>query len=159
MLAHRVVEHLDVIEHVLSGLVTRFVSAPPDALTLEEVEEALGHGVIVAVAPPAHGMLKIVGSGEGSPVHASELRALVRVDQHPPLWLAPPDCHVQGLKDDLGRLPALHRPAHHAAGVEVKHDSQIGKTFHGADVGNVCNPGAISLFHVELPVQRVGCNA
>jgi hypothetical protein len=37
MLAYRVVEHLDVIEHVLLGLFTCFIGAPPDALMLEKL--------------------------------------------------------------------------------------------------------------------------
>ena len=35
MLADRVVEHLDVIEHVLPGFVAGFIGPTPDALTLE----------------------------------------------------------------------------------------------------------------------------
>lgn len=41
----------------------------------------------MAVAATAHRVLKIVGPDERSPVHAGELRALVRVDQHPLLRL------------------------------------------------------------------------
>ena len=67
MLADRVVEHLDVIEHVLPGFFARFLGASPDALTLEEIEEALGDGVIVAVYPPAHGVFQIMSPGEGRP--------------------------------------------------------------------------------------------
>ena len=37
---HRVVEQLDVIEHVLSGFLAGFVGAAPDALTLKRGEEA-----------------------------------------------------------------------------------------------------------------------
>ena len=52
MLAGRVVEHPDVIEHILA----RFVPCPtgpmPDPLALEQIEEALGHRSVVAVAAP-----------------------------------------------------------------------------------------------------------
>ena len=155
MLAHRVVEHFDVIEHVLLCLLACFVCPSPDALALEQVEEALSHGVIVTVAPSAHRVLKIMGSGERSPVHAGELRALVRVDQDPMLRLAPPYRHMQSLQDHIGGLPALHRPAHHAAGVEIDHDGQIGKALQGANVGDVCHPGPILRSHIKLAIQRV----
>jgi hypothetical protein len=36
-------------------------------------EKKLGDGVVMAVAAPAHRMLKIVSPDEGSPVHAGEL--------------------------------------------------------------------------------------
>ena len=45
-----VVEHLDVVEHILPGIVTGFVGPAPYPLPLEQVEEALGDGVVMAVA-------------------------------------------------------------------------------------------------------------
>ena len=56
-------------------------------------------------------VFKIVLPQECSPVHAGELRALVRVDQHLALRLPAPDGHEQGLQDHIGGLAALHRPA------------------------------------------------
>ena len=53
VLALRVVEHLDVVEHVLPGFLARSVGAAPDPLELEQVEEALDDGAIVAVASAA----------------------------------------------------------------------------------------------------------
>lgn len=107
------------------GFLAAFIGSAPDALALERGKEALGHGVIMAIASSAHRVLKIVSPDEGSPVHAGELRALIGVDPHPVLRLAPPYRHVQRLQDHIGGLPALHRPTHHAAQVEVDHDSQI----------------------------------
>jgi hypothetical protein len=49
---------------------------------LEEIEEALGEGVIAAVSPPAHGVFQIVSIGEGRPGYTDELRTLIRMDQH-----------------------------------------------------------------------------
>lgn len=65
MLAHRVVEHLDVIEHILPCLLARFVCASPDALKLEQVEEALDHGIIVAVSKAQIGYKRRPGSSGG----------------------------------------------------------------------------------------------
>ncbi len=70
LLAHWVVEHLDMIEHVPSGLLADFVRFAPDALVLELGEEALGDGVILIVAAMAHRVLKIMSVYEGSSVHA-----------------------------------------------------------------------------------------
>ena len=51
--ALRGIEQLDVLEHVLpSGLAGR-VRPSSDALPLQELEEALGDGVVVAVPAPA----------------------------------------------------------------------------------------------------------
>ena len=76
MLALRVIEHLDVIEHILPGFLAGSIGPPSDPFTLEQVEEALGDGIVVTVPSAAHGMLKIVGPQEGGPVDAGELTAL-----------------------------------------------------------------------------------
>ena len=60
MLALRVIEHLDIIEHIPSSLVTCFVNPAANPLSFEQIEEAFNDGVVVAVTPPAHRMLKIV---------------------------------------------------------------------------------------------------
>ena len=155
MLAHRVVEHLDVIEHVLPGFLACFLGTAPDTVALERREEALGDGIVMAVATSAHRVLKIVSPDERSPVHAGKLRALIRVDQYPLLRLAPPFRHVQRLQHHIGGLPARHRPAHHTAGIEIDHDSQVGKALQGANVGDVCHPGPVWRSHIELAIQSV----
>ena len=60
MLALWVIEHLDIIEHIPSSLVTCFVNPAANPLSFEQIEEAFNDGVVVAVTPPAHRMLKIV---------------------------------------------------------------------------------------------------
>jgi len=105
----------------------------------------------MAVAAAAHRVLKIVSAYEGSPVHAGELRTLVRSGSTPVPRLASPYRHVQHLQHHIGSLPA----ADHAAGIQVDHDSQIGEAFQGANVGDVCHPGPVWRSHVELAVQRV----
>lgn len=109
----------------------------------------------MAVATSAHRVLKIVSANERSPVHAGKLRALVRVDQHPVLLLPPLYRHVQRLQHHIGGLPALHLPTHHAAGVEVDHDSQIGQAFQGADIGDVCHPGPVGRRYIEIAIESI----
>ena len=45
MFAFRVIEHFDVVEDVLSGLLAGYVCATLDAFTFEQVEEALGNRI------------------------------------------------------------------------------------------------------------------
>ena len=54
MLALWIVKHLDVVKHVPPRFLAGPVGAAPDPLALEEVEEALGDGVVVAIAASAH---------------------------------------------------------------------------------------------------------
>ena len=50
MLAFRIVEHLDVVEHLLPGFGAGFVGLAPYPFALEQVEEALVDGIVVAVS-------------------------------------------------------------------------------------------------------------
>ncbi len=129
----------------------RVVGSTLDALTLEQVEEALGYCIVVAVAPSAHWVFQIVSPNKGSPVQTGELRALIGMDQYTTFWLSSPNRHVQRLQHHIGGLSALYRPAHHAAGIEVKHDSQIGKAFHCANVSDVRHPSFVRHAEIELP--------
>ena len=108
MLALRVVEHLDVVEDVLSRDISGPVGFSPDALTLEEVEEALSNSIVVTVAPAAHAVFEVVLLQERDPVDAGELCALIRVDQNFTCWLSAPHCREQGMQHQIGGLTALH---------------------------------------------------
>ena len=52
--AYRIVEHFDIVKNVAAGVLSVFVGPSLDPLTLQELEEALGNGVVVAVSPAAH---------------------------------------------------------------------------------------------------------
>ena len=60
MLALWGIEHLDIIEHIPSSLVTCFVNPAANPLSFEQIEEAFDDGVVMAVTATAHRMLKIV---------------------------------------------------------------------------------------------------
>lgn len=51
---HGVIEHLNVLEHVLAGGVAARIDPAPNSLPLEQLEEALGHRIVVTVAASAH---------------------------------------------------------------------------------------------------------
>jgi hypothetical protein len=60
MFALRVVEHLDVVEDILSRVISSFVSSAPDAFAFPEVEEAFGNSIVMAVSSAADALFKIV---------------------------------------------------------------------------------------------------
>jgi hypothetical protein len=64
VLAFGIVGYLDVIEHVRSCVFSGFVCSATDAFTFKQVEEALGHGIIMAIPTTAHGMLNVMGLWE-----------------------------------------------------------------------------------------------
>lgn len=81
----------------------------------------------MAVAASAHRVLKIVSPDERSPVYAGEPRALIGMDQHSVLRLAPPYRQVHRLQYPSGGLPTLHQPIHNTAKIENDHEGQIEK--------------------------------
>ena len=97
MLSLRIVEHLNIIEHILSGILSGFVGLASYPFPLEQIEKALRDGTIVAVPAPAHGMFQIVSLEERSPIHTGELGALVGMDQDLTLWFSAPYSHEQRL--------------------------------------------------------------
>ena len=74
MFALRIVEHLDVVEHILSGVGSCLVGSASYSLSLEQVEEALGNGIVVTVPVPAYRVFQIVMLQERCPVYTGELR-------------------------------------------------------------------------------------
>lgn len=60
MLAFRIVEHLDVIEHVGSRVFSGFICPASNTFAFKQVKEALGHGIVMAVPATAHTVFQIV---------------------------------------------------------------------------------------------------
>lgn len=74
-----VIEHLDVVEDIGACVTARGVDLAAHALALEQLEEALGHRVVEAVAPPAHAADQVVLAQERLALMAGELAALIGV--------------------------------------------------------------------------------
>ena len=72
-----VVEHLDVVKDISTGVLPGWVDLAANPLTFEQLEEALGHGVVVAVATPAHAADQVVVPQKTLPVMPCELTALI----------------------------------------------------------------------------------
>jgi len=73
VLACWVVEHLDVIEHILPCSATCEVCPPPDALPFQQLEEALGHSIIMAISALAHAGDQVVFAKERLPLSTGKL--------------------------------------------------------------------------------------
>ena len=77
MVSFRIVEHLDVVEHILPGVGPGFISPAPYPFALEQIEKALDHRVVMTVPASAHRVFQIVMLQERCPVHTGELRTLI----------------------------------------------------------------------------------
>ncbi len=108
MLAFWIVEHLDVLEHILPRDHSGQACAAPDAFALQQLEEAFRDCVVMTVAPSAHAGIQIMPAERRVPLAAGDLRSLIGMDHHPGLGLAPPDGGEQGLQGE--RFGAYHSP-------------------------------------------------
>src|SRR5690606_13862733 len=158
MTPFRVVEHLNVVEDIRSGLFAGGIDAATDPFALEQLEEAFSHGIVMAITPAAHTGLESMGLEEVAPVVAAELAALIAMDDDLSLRAATPDGCQQGVEHQIAIDAAPHGPAHHGAGKEVQHHGQIQPSLMGADVGDVGHPRLIGRGHVELLLQEVLCH-
>ena len=105
-----VIEHFDVVEDIAAGSLPGGIGFTADALTFEQLEETLCDSVVMAVAPSAHAGLQFVALEEVLPFMASELAALVGMNQHRFAGPAPPDGHQQGVQGQLGVDAVVHGP-------------------------------------------------
>lgn len=65
----------------------------PDPLALAQLEDALGHSVVMAVAPADHADHQVVVFEKVLPLVAGELTSLIGMQNHRRLRLMPPDGH------------------------------------------------------------------
>ena len=98
MAAFRVVEEFDVVEYITSRFFAVAVDLAPDTFALEQLEEALCHCVVVAVASPTHAGAQVVRTQEGLPVMAAVLAPLVGMYDDGARRIASPDRHQQGIE-------------------------------------------------------------
>ncbi len=125
MLALRVKEHLSVFEGILLCCFACQLGAAANVCTLQELEDAFGHSIVMAVPTAAHAGLQIMLGKEHLPLEAGEMRSLARVNHHSDLWLSPQDGRKHGLQREVGRHARLSGPADHTTGEEVDDDRQI----------------------------------
>jgi hypothetical protein len=58
--ALRIVEHLNIVKDILPCLIAGAICLPPNSFPLEQLEEALGNGFVMAVPSPAHTLLQVM---------------------------------------------------------------------------------------------------
>ena len=85
------------------------------------------------------------------------MNSVIGVNDHPWVWVAVADGHVQGTGDQCCGLGVVDGPADHTAGVGVEDDSAVELAFPGGVLGDVGDPELIALRAVELAVDQVAC--
>ena len=141
--AFRVEEEFDVLEHVLSGRFPSVICVSTDPFLIQQLEEALGDGVIMVIAASAHAGYQIVLSEERLPFSAGELRALKGTHLYRVCRFASPDGHKKGLQRNARGHAGLRGQADYAAGEQIDDDTEIQPVLMGLNVGEIGDPDLI----------------
>lgn len=152
--ARAIVERINVVADFLSCLISVFVNALLDSLFLETAEERLRHRVIPAVAPAAHAGLQVIGFAEAPPSIAAILRTLIRVNQRM-AWAPSTHGHQNCIEHELTMNRWARRPTHDRPRVEIHDNGQVQPALPCANVGYICDPGAIRPSYRELALQHI----
>ena len=141
-----VVDALDVIEHVPTSFFPVRIAPPPDSLTLEQLEEALCHGVAMSVASPAYAAHEAVGLETALPIVTS----LVWMNNDAAIRLSSPQGHHQGARGSLAVHAWAHGPAERLPGDQLQNHRQLHSSLVSAAVADVCHPGLVGCGSIEV---------
>ena len=86
---------------------------------------------------------------------AGVLAAAIGMMQQSVRFAPSPDCHHQGVGDELGRHRGVHRPANHTAGEEIDDGSHIEPALRCPHIGEVSDPFAVGSGGFEA-IEHVG---
>src|SRR5215213_1328452 len=152
----RVVKPFAVIEERESGGAPRREAVTSKQLAFEGGKEALGRGVVEAIATAPHRADEPSFAQSPSEGKARVLTSLVGVMDEARRWPASPDRYVDGFDDQFAAEVIGHRPTDNTAAVDIKHHGQIEEARPGRHVGDVRHPQAIRGRSGEIAPHEVG---
>ena len=123
-----IVEHLNVIDDILSGDRFAEILHPKDLLNLEIAEEALYHSIVLAVAFSARTGQYPMILEQFLKIMAAILTAPIRVGDETMRGLASPDCNGRRIHYRTSAHTFAHEPTHDSARIEVNNNSQVQPT-------------------------------
>ena len=153
-----IIEALDVIEHIGSGLVSCAVRLGRRAFGLERGDEALHCRIVPDVAGSAHTTGDAVISEESLEGLTGVLAASIGVMQYG-LGVAPsPNRHHECIGDELRGHCRMHGPADDPSREEIDDRGHVEPAFGGPEVGEVSDPFAVRRRGGERPVEHIRGN-
>ena len=149
-----IVPALDVVEDGEAGVSVTAERRAVNQLALERGEDALGHGVVVAVTDIAHGHADPEGLAAHPEGQRRVLRPVIAVmdDRH---RLATDRGHVEGRQDQFLAPVVGHRPADHSSAPDIDDHRQVEKARPRWDVGHVRHPQLVGPTGREVPPDQV----
>src|SRR5680860_689910 len=141
MPAYAVIEDLEVLEDRLACLCAGDEVSLVDEFHFERGKEALGHGVVPAVAFTAHAAREVMCGQQVAVGGGCILAAAVGVMHQPRPGCSPRERHVQRPQGQCLLAANVHRPADHTSAIEIEDDAQIQPALECPHIGDVTHPG------------------
>src|SRR5260221_10820558 len=151
-----VVEAFDEVERRPFGFGPVDEASAIEQLTFKGGEEALAHGVVVAVTHRTHRRTDAGVAAMATEFRRGVLTPLIGVMNDAASWPSPLDSHVQRFEHDLGVQPRTHRPANDLPAPDVQDDGQKVEAGNGRQIRDVGDPELIWPAGGELPINQVG---
>ena len=153
-----IVEHFDVLKCLVLGLRPGGEDGLVNELHLQRGEEALGHGVVPAIALAAHAAVDAVLPKRLLVVPGGVLDPPVRVMEEAGLGPPGPQCHLQGVEGQGLVDTGIQGPADDTPGEQIQDGSQVRPALSGPDVGDIGDPDLIRCRRGEVPIQLIRRN-
>ena len=132
----------------------RAEAAASEQLAFGGGEEALAHGVVVAIPDRSGGRAHAGIAAALAEGDRGVLRSLVGMVDHA-VGPALPEGHVEGIEHEPRAQVVGHGPAHHAAAEGIQHDGEEQEPGPGGDVGDVRDPEPIGCVGAEVALDQV----
>src|SRR5215469_243389 len=157
MASRPIVERVDVIGHVCDRQFTVLVDPLLDPLLLQTRKEGFSHRIVPTISPSAHARLEAIRSTEASPVIATVLASLVRMD-HSSSRTSASHSHHHSIQNEFPPQTRSRGPAHDQSGKQIHYDREIHPALPRANVSNISDPDLIWPDDVKVSLDQVRCD-
>lgn len=137
MASSGVVEPVDVLEDGGFSLSPSRPSLTPDQFRLQRFEECLDRGVIITISLAAHRWQQAMGLQLLLIIVRTILATAIRMEKAAWRRIAQAHGHVQRPDSQILLHPVADSPAHNAAAIQIKDDSQVEPSLGRPDIGDV----------------------
>lgn len=154
MSSFSIVERFDVIRDIICLQIAVLVDVFLDAFLLEATQEGLSNRAIPAVSAPAHAGLQVDVEAESSPVIATVLATLIRVDDRF-VRVTLFDSHHDRVQHEFPIDCRASRPTDDLSGKQIHDDGQVKPSLPSSDVCDIRHPDSIRLRYFEVSFNEI----
>jgi len=133
-------EHLDIIDHVITGLLTRPIRALRRARTLQAAEKPLRDRMVQAVPLSTHAARHTMISQQFPVGMTGVLGTTVTMVHEAGRWPATTERHLSGVRHQWRINMSTHGPTHHLACIHIHKDRHLQPALRGPQRGDIAAP-------------------